>query len=106
MTVTPVGTGTTPVTLEKFKGQEKKIITISTVTVRSTTSCCLPEYRYQAGFFSNNKRFNVAVTRCRALLIIIGNPYILAKVHEREKMFEFAIENGCYSGVNFDKEMS
>ena len=32
------------------------------------------------GFLSNPKRFNVAITRPKALLIIIGNPHILVKV--------------------------
>lgn len=32
------------------------------------------------GFLSNPKRFNVAITRPKALLIIIGNPHVLIKV--------------------------
>lgn len=36
--------------------------------------------RYFLGFLSNSKRFNVAVTRPKALLIVLGNPYVLVRV--------------------------
>lgn len=36
--------------------------------------------RYFLGFLSNSKRFNVAVTRPKALLIVVGNPYVLVRV--------------------------
>eukprot|EP00955_Chlamydomonas_euryale_P060109 357613-Chlamydomonas_euryale.AAC.3 len=29
------------------------------------------------GFWSNPKRFNVAITRCRALLVVVGHPVVL-----------------------------
>lgn len=32
------------------------------------------------GFLANPKRFNVAVTRPKALLLIVGNPHILVNV--------------------------
>ncbi len=32
------------------------------------------------GFLSSPKRFNVAITRAKALLIVIGNPHVLIKV--------------------------
>ena len=32
------------------------------------------------GFLANPKRFNVAVTRARALMIVVGNPHILEQV--------------------------
>lgn len=35
------------------------------------------------GFLSNSKRFNVAVTRPKALLIVLGNPYVLVRVSGR-----------------------
>lgn len=38
------------------------------------------EDKYYLGFLSNPKRFNVAITRAKALLIVVGNPHVLVKV--------------------------
>lgn len=38
------------------------------------------EEKYYLGFLSNPKRFNVAITRAKALLIVVGNPHVLVKV--------------------------
>jgi len=40
------------------------------------------DLRYTLGFLSNPKRFNVAITRAHALLIIVGNPHVLAQVSD------------------------
>lgn len=74
------------------------------------------------GFLANPKRFNTAITRAKALLIVIGNPYVLQKDHYwrrfaslhlalllllREvvmdwRLLEFALEKGAYRGVGFE----
>uniref|UniRef100_A0A3P9J5U5 RNA helicase n=1 Tax=Oryzias latipes TaxID=8090 RepID=A0A3P9J5U5_ORYLA len=61
--------------VEEFQGQEKKIIMIS--TVRSTSSYVKMDKDFNTGFLSNDKRFNVAITRAKSLLIVVGNPLIL-----------------------------
>ena len=38
------------------------------------------DYTHNIGFLSNPKRFNVAITRAEALMIVIGNPHVLVKV--------------------------
>ncbi|XP_058465257.1 putative helicase MOV-10 isoform X3 [Malaya genurostris] len=53
--------------VEQYQGREKLIIILS--TVRSHTS--------GVGFLNNVKRLNVAMTRAKALLIVIGNSYTL-----------------------------
>uniref|UniRef100_A0A3B4AA05 RNA helicase n=1 Tax=Periophthalmus magnuspinnatus TaxID=409849 RepID=A0A3B4AA05_9GOBI len=45
-------------TLEEFQGQERRVILVSTVRIS----------------FLNDKWFNVAVNRAKALLIVVGNP--------------------------------
>jgi len=44
------------------------------------------DLRYTLGFLSNPKRFNVAITRAHALLIIIGNPHVLVQVRDHSCM--------------------
>lgn len=59
-------------TIEEFQGLEK-LITIIT-TVRSNS---VERDRIKIGFLKDPRRFNVATTRARALLIIVGNPDVL-----------------------------
>ncbi|XP_042339552.1 putative helicase mov-10-B.2, partial [Plectropomus leopardus] len=63
--------------VEEFQGQERKIIMVS--TVRSSISYIKMDKDFNIGFLSNEKRFNVALTRARSLLIVVGNPVILNK---------------------------
>lgn len=64
--------------VEQFQGQEREVIIIS--TVRSTVKHNDFDRVYHLGFLSNPKRFNVAITRARSLLVIVGNPHIISKV--------------------------
>lgn len=49
-------------------------------TVRSSAEHIESDLKHNLGFLRNPKRFNVAVTRAQALLIIVGNPHVLAQV--------------------------
>lgn len=40
----------------------------------------IDDEKHCLGFLCNPKRFNVAVTRAKALLIVVGNPHVLVKV--------------------------
>ena len=66
---------------EEFQGQERRIIIVS--TVRSTPQYVNTDKQYKLGFLQNPKRFNVAITRSQALLIVVGNPQILYQVGSR-----------------------
>ena len=48
--------------------------------VRSNESLVGVDVRHSVGFLSNPKRFNVAITRAQALLVVIGNPHVLCLV--------------------------
>ena len=48
--------------------------------VRSNESLVGVDVRHSVGFLSNPKRFNVAITRAQALLVLIGNPHVLCQV--------------------------
>jgi helicase MOV-10 len=63
--------------VEEFQGQERRIIIIS--TVRSNSAFLATDRDYNLGFLDNPKRFNVAITRAKALLIVIGNPKLLSR---------------------------
>jgi helicase MOV-10 len=56
-------------TVEYFQGREKLIIILSCVRSKTKT----------VGFLNNEKRLNVALTRAKGLLIVIGNPETLGK---------------------------
>ncbi len=58
---------------QKFQGQERQVIILS--TVRSSIEGC--EGGNSLGFLTSAQRFNVAVTRARSLLIVIGDHRLL-----------------------------
>ncbi|KAF7323583.1 RNA helicase [Mycena kentingensis (nom. inval.)] len=68
--------GVTVGSVEEFQGQERRVIIMS--TVRSNTNYVESDVRRTLGFVANPQRFNVAVTRAQALLIVVGNPDVLA----------------------------
>ena len=51
-------------------------------TVRSQQKFLAHDFRHKLGFLRNPKRFNVAITRAKALLIVVGNPYLLFQVRD------------------------
>uniref|UniRef100_A0A3B4FG75 Mov10 like RISC complex RNA helicase 1 n=1 Tax=Pundamilia nyererei TaxID=303518 RepID=A0A3B4FG75_9CICH len=73
--------------VEEFQGQEFLVIILS--TVRSSESLQSDDLKSTLGFLANPKRFNVAITRPKALLLIVGNPHILIRVSDLLNFFFF-----------------
>ncbi|PNT78149.1 hypothetical protein BRADI_1g74450v3 [Brachypodium distachyon] len=82
--------------VEQFQGQEREIIIIS--TVRSTVKHNEFDKCFNLGFLSNYRRFNVAITRAKSLLIIVGNPHIVTKDRHWDKLLRYCADNGSYQG--------
>ncbi|KZV56274.1 hypothetical protein F511_00271 [Dorcoceras hygrometricum] len=89
--------------VEQFQGQERPVIVIS--TVRSTVKHNEFDKRHYLGFLSNSRRFNVAITRARSLLVVIGNPHILCKDPHWNKLLWYCVDNGSYKGCFLPERM-
>ncbi|XP_016113209.1 RNA helicase Mov10l1 [Sinocyclocheilus grahami] len=94
-----VGLGEVKVgSVEEFQGQEFLIIIMS--TVRSNESLLNEELQSMLGFLSDPKRFNVAITRAKALLIVIGNPHVLIKDPCFSALLQYSHDNRAFLGCD------
>ncbi|KAL2712790.1 putative helicase MOV-10 [Vespula squamosa] len=81
-------------TVEMFQGREKEIIILTTVRSR----LFVHDGIQHIGFLSNEKRFNVAITRAKCLLIVIGNPLVLETDNYWRLLMQYCKENKAYVG--------
>ncbi|KAL3939288.1 MAG: hypothetical protein SGBAC_005968, partial [Bacillariaceae sp.] len=90
--------------VESFQGQERRVIILS--TVRAERDEVSNDLRYNLGFVANPKRFNVAITRAKALLIVVGCPSVLALDKDNWLPFmQYCHENGSWAGESWDPSM-
>ena len=88
--------------VETFQGQERRCIIIS--TVRSENDLLAHDRKYNLGFVANEKRFNVAVTRAKALLYVIGNPRVLQTDKKNWlPLLRYCRDNGSWMGQEWDE---
>eukprot|EP00961_Rhodomonas_salina_P290445 3924462-Rhodomonas_salina.1 len=80
-----------------FQGQEKRCVVIS--TVRSSRDFISHDKLHHIGFLANPKRFNVAITRAACLLVVVGNPAVLAHDPCWGELLRACIRQGAYRGV-------
>ncbi|XP_018597570.1 putative helicase mov-10-B.1 isoform X2 [Scleropages formosus] len=85
--------------VEEFQGQERKVIMVS--TVRSSGNYVKMDQDFRLGFLNNEKRFNVAITRAKALLIVVGNPIILNMDKTWRRFIQYCSEETGYTGINY-----
>ncbi|XP_015264039.1 PREDICTED: putative helicase MOV-10, partial [Gekko japonicus] len=88
--------------VEEFQGQERRVLLIS--TVRSRSEYFQMDKDFNLGFLRNPKRFNVAVTRSKALLIVIGNPATLKQDPIWGEFLKYCRDNGAYRGYPYEGE--
>ncbi|KAG9044287.1 hypothetical protein FS837_008417 [Tulasnella sp. UAMH 9824] len=83
--------------VEEFQGQERKVILIT--TVRSQVSNVAHDLKHVLGFLVNPRRMNVALTRAKALLVVVGNPNILGLDPLWRKFLNYVHRNGGWKGL-------
>lgn len=82
-------------TVETFQGLEKRVIILSLVRSFLVTNA-LNDTKYNISFVNSPKRFNVATSRAKELLIVIGNPYLLAKDVHWQSLIDYCSKNNSY----------
>uniref|UniRef100_A0A8D0DA04 RNA helicase n=1 Tax=Sander lucioperca TaxID=283035 RepID=A0A8D0DA04_SANLU len=88
--------------VEEFQGQERRVIMVS--TVRSSPNYVEIDKQFNLGFVKNEKRFNVAVTRAKALLIVVGNPRVLNADPTWARFIQYCRDEGGYDGYEHVEE--
>lgn len=67
-------------------------------TVRSSVEHIQLDLSHRLGFLANPKRFNVAVTRAKQLLVVVGNPAVLGRDRHWGALLREAAGSGAYRG--------
>ncbi|KYO27871.1 helicase MOV-10 [Alligator mississippiensis] len=88
--------------VEEFQGQERRVILVS--TVRSCSEYLDMDEQFKLGFLKSPQRFNVAVTRAKALLIIVGNPMVLSKDPHWSRFLQYCLSGQGYTGYPYSED--
>ncbi|KZT64425.1 P-loop containing nucleoside triphosphate hydrolase protein [Daedalea quercina L-15889] len=83
-------------TTEEFQGQERRVIILS--TARSNPAHAIGDMHRRLGFVGDAQRFNVAITRARALLIVVGDPGVLTLDPVWKEFLAYVQSNGGWRG--------
>lgn len=76
--------------MDGFQGQERDVIVISLVRANADG---------QIGFLSDLRRMNVAITRARMKLMIMGDVPTMTRHPFYRKLYEFIMENQTHGQV-------
>lgn len=74
-------------------------------TVRSSESILRSDARFNLGFVRSNKRMNVAISRARCMLVIFGNPFLLAVDDCWRHLLLFCANNNAYFGCEIPESI-
>ncbi|KAG8981815.1 hypothetical protein FRB90_006969 [Tulasnella sp. 427] len=90
--------------VEEFQGQERTVVLIT--TVRSQIANVSHDLKHVLGFLVNPRRMNVALTRAKALLVVVGNPLILGLDPLWLNFLNYVHRNGGWKGIQPDWDPS
>lgn len=90
-------------TVEMFQGQERLVIIISIVRSGSTNGRQKDD-KFNLGFLVAKERTNVAWSRAKALVIIIGNPSTMRLNKQWKYIFLQAIRLKNYTGCTVPED--
>ena len=79
--------------IEAFQGQEAKVVILSLVRSSGPYNSDVTK---GIGFVSCAKRFNVALTRAKSLLVVVGNSAILSQDKNWKALVDYCKDLGCY----------
>ncbi|KAG9024568.1 hypothetical protein FRB95_011351 [Tulasnella sp. JGI-2019a] len=82
--------------VEEYQGQEREVIILT--TVRTDREQVTYDLRHTLGFLVNPRRLNVAITRPKGLLIIVGDPLVLGLDPLWRKLLNYIHLNGGWTG--------
>jgi hypothetical protein len=71
-------------TVDKFQGMERNIVIVSTVRSNKAVHGTGIEENHKAGFADSPERLNVALSRARRLLIVVGNKDFFATIKDKQ----------------------
>ena len=81
--------------MEAFQGLESRAVIICTTRARSRF--LEGDASKGMGIIGNEKKFNVAITRAREALIVIGNPWTMATNYYWRQFLKFCHRNGLWA---------
>ena len=84
-------------TVEDYQAVERKVIVLS--LTRSTPEFVEYDIKRRAGVFQQPKMMNVALTRAEHLLIVVGNPDVMADCPIWRQFLWFCLRNGLWYGM-------
>ncbi|WWC71188.1 uncharacterized protein I206_105141 [Kwoniella pini CBS 10737] len=90
--------------VETYQGAEFRVTIIS--CVRSRERFLNDDRKANMGLFNERKRFNVAITRAKELLIVVGNANLLRRDPYWNGFLQIMLRNNLYTGAELDLEMT